>query len=125
MTIVCTKSSPLQSKSTDFDCLAVAPSYPISGLNSIVRCLTGSSEVSKLGDMKLILWLIFLSLSLSFLLGTGFTFLFSYKPYNDMGTNLLNIYTNLGFWKGFGIWSLLYLGFFSLIFLPKMRSKES
>lgn len=67
-----------------------------------------------------------ISLLVSILFGTGWYFLFGYDPYQATFDNLINIYTNISFWRGVGIWTALYAIVFAfpIVFIRHRSIKE-
>jgi len=64
--------------------------------------------------MRVYVYTILVSILLSVIFGTGWYVLFGYDPLKPVLGNILAIYTNMYFWKGVGIWTILYAVFFAL-----------
>jgi hypothetical protein len=64
--------------------------------------------------MKSYLFAIVFAALISFVGGTGWYTLFGYDPHYTTPENIVTIYTNPAFWRGFLIWTFLYLFFITL-----------
>lgn len=60
---------------------------------------------------------------ISFLGGVGWYLFFGYDNAISLPENIVNVFITISFWRGFGIWSILYFVFVTLpISLLRKRS---
>jgi hypothetical protein len=76
--------------------------------------------------MRAYIYAFIISATVAVLFGTGWYALFGYDPFKSAFTNISDIYTNIAFWRGVGIWTILYALFFAfpIVFVRNRKIKE-